>query len=100
MASDTTWVYTSHSKVYQTTPNVICQACFSVFLCLYIQMELLQENKGRNSIDTIRRVIKMLMVKELALTFSLTGLGPLRKRTKHKFEDHAAGKLCHSKGKV
>ena len=43
---------------------------------------------GRNSRHTGCKVIKRIMTKDLATTYSLTGLGYKRKRVKNSFKDH------------
>ena len=43
---------------------------------------------GRNSRHTGCKVMKRLMSKDLASSFSLTGLGHKRKRVKNSFKDH------------
>lgn len=53
--------------------------------------------EGIKPLETTRRVIRRIMTKELALKFSLTGLGEKRQRCKISFKDHDVGKVVIGK---
>ena len=43
---------------------------------------------GARPVDTARLILKRLMSKQLAITFSLTGLGAKRAKVKFSFKEH------------
>lgn len=53
-----------------------------------LQDRALQQLNGVSPMDTTRRIIRRLFTKSLAESFSLTGLGAKRQKTKISFKDH------------
>lgn len=56
---------------------------------IILQKKTIFSITGSAAVDTARRIIRRLMSKQLAVQFSLTGLGEKRKATKISFRDHA-----------
>jgi len=53
--------------------------------------------QGATLRSTVRNFMKLFLKQELAMQFSWTGLGPLRKRNKMSFRDHDIYAMCASK---
>lgn len=59
----------------------------------FFQKTTLNRLQGTRPLETSRRVIRRIMSKELAMKFSLTGLGDKRQKTKLSFKDHPAANI-------
>ena len=67
-------------------PNIYCKCDIS----LHLQINMLVNEEDATLSKTVTRMLQGLLGRELAMQYSLTGLGPARKRTKLQFNTTTA----------
>ena len=62
-----------------------------MFYFLRFQKFRLEEicNNGKSSLDSAKALVRRILMPSLARTFSITGLGTKRQKTKEPFKEHS-----------